>query len=249
MPDLYTAQKSALCALSAAVAMALPTVVAFVAFGSSAAAGAGRYAPPAQHCEAAAQLAARSTGVPLDVLRAIALAETGRGGASGLRPWAWTVNMEGAGHWFPTEAAARAFVYEHFKRGARSFDIGCFQINYKWHGHRFRSIDQMFQPEANARYAAAFLKSLYAEFGTWSAAAGAYHSRTSAFARRYTSRFETLLAQLSEEDPPTGRPPQRSGADLETAWPLIVGASPSLGSLVPSQARQGRAARALIWFK
>ena len=88
--------------------------------------------------------------------------------------------MKGTGLWFETEDAARAYVYEHFKRGARSFDVGCFQINYKWHHEAFASIEQMFDPMANALYAARFLGALKAEKGSWVEAAGAYHSRNPA---------------------------------------------------------------------
>jgi len=85
-------------------------------------------------CDMAAQRAARESGVPLDVLRTITRTETGRGGKQGLQPWPWTVNMEGAGKWFENEDEARAYVFSHFKRGARSLYVGCFQIYFKRHG-------------------------------------------------------------------------------------------------------------------
>ena len=149
-------------------------------------------------CDRAAQLAARESGVPLKVLRSITRTETGRARGGVLEPWPWTVNMEGKGRWFPSEDEARAYVFHHFKRGARSFDVGCFQINYRWHGQAFRSIDQMFDPLENARYAARFLKSLHTEMGDWSRAAGAYHSRTPRYAQRYIARFDRILAALSD---------------------------------------------------
>ncbi len=108
--------------------------------------------------------------------------------------------MEGKGVWFDTEDAARAYVYRHFKRGARSFDLGCFQINYKWHGKAFDSIEAMFDPQKNALYAASFLLELYREKGDWGAAAGAYHSRTPKLASRYQKRFERYRLALAAED-------------------------------------------------
>ena len=116
-------------------------------------------------CDRAAVAAAAESGVPVSVLKAIALTETGRARGGSTRPWPWTVNMEGKGVWFDNRAAALAYVYEHFKRGARSFDVGCFQINYKWHHQHFASIEEMFDPLANAHYAAEFLRSLHAESG------------------------------------------------------------------------------------
>ncbi|OWY02616.1 hypothetical protein B6V75_12065 [Thioclava sp. F1Mire-8] len=150
-----------------------------------------------QLCEAAAKQASRESDVPYAVLMAISLNETGRKGAGGFQPWPWTVNMEGAGHWFDSRDLALAYVFKEFKRGARSFDIGCFQINFKWHGQHFSSIEDMFDPLTNARYAARFLKSLYAETGDWTKAAGVYHSRTPKYARRYSERFARLHAKLA----------------------------------------------------
>jgi hypothetical protein len=143
-------------------------------------------------CERVAEFAAQRSGVPISVLKAISLTETGKRIDGKLKPWPWTVNMEGAGHWFDTLDEARAYVFKEFKRGARSFDVGCFQINYKWHNEHFSSIDEMFDPTANALYAAKFLTELYAETGSWNAAAGAYHSRTKEHAERYAARFAEL---------------------------------------------------------
>ncbi len=144
---------------------------------------------PSEICERAAAEASKREGVPLSVLLAISLNETGRKNNGSFRPWPWTVNMEGKGVWFDTPDEALGYAQKEHARGARSFDVGCFQINFKWHGEHFSSIGQMFDPMANALYAARFLRSLYAEQGSWEAAAGAYHSRTPEFAERYAARF------------------------------------------------------------
>ncbi len=155
-------------------------------------------------CDQVAAHAADQSGVPISVLKAISLTETGRKRGGAFRPWPWTVNMEGKGAWFDTKEEALAYVQENFDRGARSFDVGCFQINYKWHGQNFASIEEMFDPRINALYAARFLTELYAETGTWTRAAGAYHSRTPSFAERYAARFDTFRARLLAEDAPGG---------------------------------------------
>ncbi|WP_424942666.1 transglycosylase SLT domain-containing protein [Aliiroseovarius crassostreae] len=151
-------------------------------------------------CDQIASLASAQTGVPLSVLKAISLTETGRTRGGKVRPWPWTVNMEGKGVWFDTEDEARAYVYKHFKRGARSFDVGCFQINYKWHHQNFSSLEEMFDPLANGLYAAKFLSELYQEKGNWKDAAGAYHSRTPKFANRYKERFAKHRATYANQD-------------------------------------------------
>ena len=69
------------------------------------------------------------------------------------------------------------------------------QINYRWHGQAFPSLDAMFDPEYTATYAAQFLRTLYEERGSWSEAAGAYHSLTPDEAGVYRQRFDQVLAE------------------------------------------------------
>lgn len=153
-------------------------------------------ATPVDLCDEAARHAAGNADVPTNVLRAIARAETGRLVAGELQAWPWTVNLEGDGYWFESEAAALAFVRSAYARGARSFDIGCFQINTRWHGGAFDSFESMFDPRENALYAARFLDDLRRETGTWSSAIGAYHSRKPQRAQVYRDRVEDLYAGL-----------------------------------------------------
>lgn len=227
------------------VVTALPGYAVIPAWSAAAAT-----ADPAIVCDQAATLAAARSGVPISVLKAIALTETGRTHDGISRPWPWTVNMEGKGVWFDDRASAQAYAVAHFDLGARSFDIGCFQINYKWHHQAFASIDAMFDPVANALYAAGFLNSLYAETGDWELAAGAYHSRTPEHAERYRARFATYRAQfLAEDGLPLRVTDIAPGSDAEamTAYParvrtntfplLQAGGAPSIGSLVPLDAR------------
>lgn len=190
-----------------------------------------------QICDVAAAKAAQSTGVPVSVLRAITRTETGRSRANALQPWPWTVNMEGVGKWFESERAAQSYVDRHFLKGARSFDVGCFQINYRWHGENFASIEEMFDPVENAQYAARFLQRLHAETGDWSKAAGAYHSRTQKYADRYIARFDRIHAGLDGAAPKPMTVPRRL-ADARSginAFPLLqnTGATGRFGSLVP----------------
>ncbi len=187
-------------------------------------------------CELAAQRAAQTSGVPAEVLQAITRTETGRKYDGHFGPWPWTVNMEGKGVWFETDDAARAYVYKHFKRGARSFDVGCFQINYRWHHQEFSSIEEMFDPTLGANYAAKFLKKLYNELGSWDAAAGAYHSRTPRHAKRYTALYKKHLSQVIAK-PPEAKVTslkKRDSRSAENHFPLLTfqGSPVSAGSLV-----------------
>ena len=163
-------------------------------------------------CESVAEQVSRESGVPVSVLKAISLNETGRKRDGAFRPWPWTVNMEGAGHWFDSRDQALTYVFKEFKRGARSFDVGCFQINYKWHGENFSSIEEMFDPLANGRYAARFLSDLYIELGDWKKAAGAFHSRTKKYADKYSARFSSIRKKYLHEDGVSSNLPERLAA-------------------------------------
>ncbi|HVH03756.1 MAG TPA: lytic transglycosylase domain-containing protein [Amaricoccus sp.] len=152
--------------------------------------------PGAEICERAIVAGARAVGVPPEVLHAISLTETGRPDGGRLRPWPWAINREGQGHWFKSRDEAFAFATASVAANRPSFDVGCFQINYYWHGRNFPSLETMFDPVAGATYAARFLKSLYLERGSWLAAAGAYHSQSPDRASVYRARFERILAGI-----------------------------------------------------
>lgn len=179
-------------------------------------------------CRAALQDAARETGVPVDVLNAVTLLETGRGTNGGLDPWPWALNVGGQGVWPATRAEAVATITRHLSGGQNSIDIGCFQINWRWHGEHFASPDALIDPRTNALYAARFLLSLYQEFGDWTRAAGAFHSRTETHAAGYRTRFAALRDTVPSPTAPVGR-------IRANAFPLLQGRSAAggMGSLVP----------------
>lgn len=174
-------------------------------------------------CERAILNGARRGGVPPEVLYAVALTETGRKSGGRIRPYPWAINREGQGYWFATREEALAFAEQSLRDGRKSFDVGCVQINYRWHGQAFPSLNDMFDPEWTATYAAQFLRTLYEERGDWSAAAGAYHSLSPDKAGIYRERFDRLLASL---DP----------AALTADETLLAAAA-------PAERKGGRAAR------
>lgn len=182
-------------------------------------------------CHEAAARAAGETGVPLPILTAILLAESGRRETSGrLVPWPWTLHAEGRGLWFDTPAAAADKLAELVGTGLTNIDIGCFQINLHWHGNVFPSPEAMLDPLANARHAARFLTDLHAESGDWRVAAGQYHSRDPGRAETYVRRLETLhvSASTGAAEAPAPPAPQTGGVliDLALRRPPLVGALP-----------------------
>ena len=150
----------------------------------------GQYATaaPLDICRRAARQAEVEFSIPHVVLQSIALVETGRSQFSDDAPWPWTVNINGHGSYFATRNRAEEFVIEQMRLGHASVDIGCFQINTKWHGHRFKSITEIFDPYVAARYAASHLSRLKSASGNWKVAIMRYHSADGARGRAYAEK-------------------------------------------------------------
>ncbi|MEX0351069.1 MAG: transglycosylase SLT domain-containing protein [Paracoccaceae bacterium] len=198
-------------------------------------------------CDRAAVGAAQKYGVPETVMLAITRVETGRDKDGTLTPWPWAINIGGKGYWFQSRHEAQRFVFKHFMDGARNFDVGCFQINYRWHGNKFRSIEDMFDPDKNADHAARFLLELHREFGDWTATAGAYHSRTPWRAQQYAAKFKDVATRLpgSHDKDLRGIQVSRPASAAPTALPLTNGTATQLGSLVPTGTANSRSFVAL----
>jgi hypothetical protein len=194
-------------------------------------------------CDSAAAKAADISGVPVNVLMAISRVETGRTVGGVLTPWPWAVNQAGAGSFFGSAADATDHVLRALAEGHKNIDIGCFQLNIRWHGTEFASLEAMIDPTQNALYAARFLRQLHDEFGTWDGAIGAYHSRQSGAASSYLTKVSALLHTL-----PTGPMPDLalSSPVRDNRYPFLRPGKPGgLGSLVAST--QDRPATPLFW--
>ena len=189
---------------------------------------------PSDLCERAIVDGARRGGVPPEVLHAVALTETGRHRDGRLRAWPWAINREGKGYWFDTRAEALAFAEASLAQGRTSFDVGCVQINYRWHGHAFPSLDAMFDPEWTATYAAQFLRTLYEERGSWSAAAGAYHSLTPGTRPGLQRAVRTGAGRPRARRADRGRDPGRLGDARRPATPAGRRAGKPSGARSPS---------------
>lgn len=110
--------------------------------------------------------------IPIGILYAVGLTETGR--KDSLQPYA--MNIEGKAVFMPSAAAAVMKFNEAHGQGAKLIDLGCMQINHRYHGDQFRSVDDMLDPRRNVDYAARFLTQLHARHETWSMAVARYHA-------------------------------------------------------------------------
>jgi hypothetical protein len=187
---------------------------------------------PAALCRDAAAKAATEIGVPYDVLIAIATVETGRND----QPWPWTVNFGGEGHWYDTASDAARGVDQAVRDGATNIDLGCFQLNYRWHASAFTSIEDMLDPAQNATYAAEYLSRHYANTGDWARAAAAYHSGSPEHAKAYQAKFEAAYDRLASApaDVAEVTRPRHNG------FPLLIAGTAGLNGSLFSSASGGR---------
>ena len=191
-------------------------------------------------CVRAAHEASVKTGVPINVLLALTLTETGRSMNGKLTPWPWALNQAGDSHWFPDSPAAMAFLTAAVDEGLTNIDVGCFQLNYRWHGAAFSSLDAMMEPGANALYAARMVSDLAGSEQDWIRAVGAYHSGTPEVAKRYLARFAPIFTALDGREKP---PAPEVEEERSNGFPLLqASGSRSAGSIVPI----GTAGRPLI---
>lgn len=123
-------------------------------------------------CESQMLAAARAEGVPLGVLYAVGMTETGNKGS--LHPYA--LNIAGRTVFTPSPQAALAEFARARARGIKLIDLGCMQVNHHFHGRNFASPAAMLDPAANVAYAAHYLRQLRAQEGSWTMAVARYHA-------------------------------------------------------------------------
>lgn len=123
-------------------------------------------------CEREMTRAAQLENIPLSVLYSVGLTETGQHGR--LQPYA--MNIDGLAVMATSLPEAMRLFDAARKRGAKLIDIGCMQINHRWHGAHFVSLEAMFDPHLNVAYAAHFLKDLRAREPSWTLAVARYNA-------------------------------------------------------------------------
>ncbi|WP_126979222.1 lytic transglycosylase domain-containing protein [Frigidibacter oleivorans] len=210
-------------------------------------------ADPQPDCEALAEREARALGIPPGLLTAIARVESGRGTGNGqVRAWPWTFNQGGDGGHAPTREAALARIDALVASGVTNVDIGCMQLNWRWHGAAFGGTRAMIAPDANVRYAARFLRELKDRHGTWDAAVAAYHSADTVRGPAYAAKVVAAMQAAGAVPPgaarddraaplapaPGARPPATRGLLVLSGGAILsrgAGPSPLAGGVFPGQ--------------
>lgn len=164
----------------------------------------------ADHCERSIRSAEVKYNLPPYLLAAIALTESGYNG----RPNPFAMNIGGKAHYASSVDDMETVIAQSGGERA-SIDVGCLQVNLRWHAGRFKNWKSLLVPSYNAEYAALYLTELYRRHGSWNAAVGAYHSRTPWRSANYACLVSRRWSQIFGSVRPG------CGADIEAMSRLM----------------------------
>ncbi len=176
---------------AAALALGLAAIPRFADAGPN---------PPAGSdiCRSAIRETEARLDIPFGILQAISLAESGRWDRESRSKfaWPWTVTARGKGEFHDSPAQAIAAVKQLRREGVRNIDVGCMQINLLHHPKAFSSLEEAFEPAANAAYAGNLFAKLREANRSIMRAIAHYHSTTREFNQPYTQK---VIALWNEE--------------------------------------------------
>lgn len=137
--------------------------------------------------------------IPPDILTAIAVKESGMKG----RFWPWTINWNGKSLYLESREKAIETAKHLVKKGYSNFDVAVMQVNWRWHGHRFESIEAAFDPVKNIQVAGQILAEHYKATGNWRSTIARYHSRTQSLNQPYLAGVLEHLGRIQKSSPKT----------------------------------------------
>ncbi|GIR95887.1 MAG: hypothetical protein CM15mP98_08570 [Paracoccaceae bacterium] len=154
----------------------------------------------ALRCEYLAKDAEKKYGLPENILLSISRVESGYQKVDGvIRAWPWTLNAGGDSSYFQTKEDALRSLEERIKKGVTNIDIGCMQLNFRWHKDFFNNLSDMINPIKNVDYAARFLNKLHQRHRSWEKAVKYYHSSKSKFNVKYYRKVKAVWKKENNE--------------------------------------------------
>ncbi len=128
------------------------------------------------NCNFLAEKYGKEYNLPSKLLTSIALVESGiKKNNQDFRSWPWTLNVSGKSIYFDNKEEILSYLKINIKK-KKSIDVGCMQINTKYHLKNFKDLNHIVEPEENVKYAAIFLSNLYKKYKSWNEAIARYHS-------------------------------------------------------------------------
>ncbi len=137
--------------------------------------------------------------LPNNLLTSIALVESGiKKEKKEFKSWPWTLNVSGKSIYFES----RLEILEYLKKNInfkKSIDVGCMQINTRYHLKNFKNLSQIIEPEENVKYAAIFLSSLFKKYKSWNEAISRYHSSVPIKKEKYLKKVYSYWNNLRQK--------------------------------------------------
>lgn len=125
--------------------------------------------------------------IPNKLLEAISLTETGRTVGGQYVAWPWSLNISGESFFFKNEKDLLVTLKKKIKF-QKNIDIGCMQINYKYHNKNFKNIEEILDPKKNIEWAALYIKKLFNTHNSWNKAIERYHSSNPKRMQKYLAK-------------------------------------------------------------
>ena len=149
-------------------------------------------------CEKTIKSIELQTDIPKGLLLGIGKAEAIRKINNKYIIWPWTINHAGKSMFFDTKKQMRNYVFKNLKRNDLNMDVGCMQINIKWHKNNFKKISDMFEVNPNISYAASFLQQLKNKHGSWDNAIKHYHSSDPKKNKPYLIKVKSFWKKIED---------------------------------------------------
>lgn len=150
----------------------------------------------------------------LKIIPEIVWAVTGTESTYRGQPWPWSANYKGKPYYFKNQKALKKFVSKLSKKQRGDLDIGCMQLNYRYHGWKFNDILEMTDPHRNMILGSLYLYELYLkekiyqldkkrhnprwkipdDLHIWAIAVGRYHSHKVKNGKKYVKAVTKHLA-------------------------------------------------------
>ena len=153
------------------------------------------------NCEELAKKLSKNSGLPDGLLGSIARVESGRINKNGVkRAWPWTLNLAGDSKFFDNKSQTLEYLNNAISEGKTNIDIGCMQINYRWHKNNFPTVEEMLDPKSNINYAIKFLNELFEKHNSWEDAVKHYHSATKSLNTKYYRKIARVFNTIRNEE-------------------------------------------------
>tara|TARA_B100000989_G_scaffold298419_1_gene287695 strand:+ start:1716 stop:2318 length:603 start_codon:yes stop_codon:yes gene_type:complete len=145
------------------------------------------YSLPVYDCTKLIDNIEKKHKIPNKLLEAISLTESGRTVGGKYVAWPWSLNILGESFFFENKNDLLITLKNKIKI-QKNIDIGCMQINYKYHNKKFKNIEEILNPKNNIEWAALYLKQLFNKYNSWNKAIAKYHSSNPERMQKYLAK-------------------------------------------------------------